>query len=108
MLPSANQDLTELRHERSHKLLMLRSISIFDVRWETGGKRVEALQLLLDIPKLRRAPPHCMPVNVLDFLVVGGLDDVEHVLGGVCISGARRSAVSFEILKQCLRLIAEV
>ncbi|KAI6774950.1 hypothetical protein HG530_001708 [Fusarium avenaceum] len=82
MLPSANQDLTELRHERSHKLLMLRSISILDIRWETGGKGVEALELLLDIPKLRRAPPHCVPVDVLHFLVVGRLDNVEHVLGG--------------------------
>jgi hypothetical protein len=40
-----------------------------------------------------------VPVNVLDFLVVGGLDDVEHVLGGVCIRGTGESAVSFEILE---------
>lgn len=93
MLPSANQDLTELRHERSHKLLMLRSISILYIRRETGGKGVEALELLLDVPKLRRAPPHRVPVDVLHFLVVGRLNDVEHVLGGVCVRGTRRSAV---------------
>jgi hypothetical protein len=78
---------------------MLRSISIVDIRWATGGKRIEALELLLDISKLRRAPPHCVPVDVLHFLVVGRLNDVEHVLGGVCVRGTRRSTVSFEILE---------
>ncbi len=49
-----------------------------------------------------------MPVDLLGFFVVGGFDDLEHVLCGVGVFGTRRGAVAFEVLEQGLGLLAEV
>lgn len=49
-----------------------------------------------------------MPVDVVDFFVIGGLDDIEHVLGGVRIHRTWGSTVAFEVLEESLRLLAKV
>jgi hypothetical protein len=49
-----------------------------------------------------------VPVDILDFLVVGGLDDVEHVLGGVSVWRAWRSTVALKVLEEGLRLRSEI
>ena len=105
MLPNTFQDLTELRPERSHKLLMLRCICVVEgagtyslCRW----KRVESLELLLDVLEFGGASPNLVPVDILDVLIVGRLDDVEHVLRRVCVRGTGRSAVAFKVVEKSL------
>jgi hypothetical protein len=110
VLPGTDKNLPELRHEGSHKFVVLRLITVGECRgtFRLGRcQRVQSCKLLLDVLELGGVSPDLVPVdNVL--VIVSRLDDLKHVLGGVGIRGARRSTVSFKILEEGLRFISEV
>jgi len=60
------------------------------------------LELFLDVLEFWGASPNLVPVDILNVLIVGRLDDVEHVLRRVGIRGAGRSAVAFKIVEKGL------
>ena len=110
MLPGTDKNLPELRHEGSHKFVVLRLITVGECRgtFRLGRcQRVQSCKLLLDVLELGGVSPDLVPVdNVL--VIVSRLDDLKHVLGGVGVRGARRSTVSFKVLEEGLGFVSEV
>lgn len=67
-------------------------------RW----KRVKSLKLFLDVLEFWGASPDLVPVNFLDVLIVGRLDDVKHVLRRVGVRGTGRSAIALKVVEKGL------